>query len=197
MGDFNDILAKEERIGNRVKYRPSQDFIDCVSNCLLEDVKSCGNFYTWSNKQQGDDRIFSKIDRAMANQSWMDMFPNADVNFMNEELMDHTPAVMSFYDMAPSGKKPFRYFKMWNTHPDFNTAVAASWNQQTTGHKLFQVVSKLKRLKGVLRELNKQAFSDIQRANEKAKDLLLPLILSKIRGPTRLRHVDLRSKVLR
>uniref|UniRef100_A0A803QNG3 Reverse transcriptase zinc-binding domain-containing protein n=1 Tax=Cannabis sativa TaxID=3483 RepID=A0A803QNG3_CANSA len=84
----------------------------------------------------------------MANQSWMDMFPNADVNFMNEELMDHTPAVMSFYDMAPSGKKPFRYFKMWNTHPDFNTAVAASWNQQTTGHKLFQVVTKLKRLKG-------------------------------------------------
>ncbi|XP_030487085.2 uncharacterized protein LOC115704001 [Cannabis sativa] len=131
MGDCNDILAKEERIGNRVKYRPSQDFIDCVSNCFLEDVKSCGNFYTWSNKQQGDDRIFSKIDRAMANLSWMDMFPNAEVNFINEEMMDHTPAVMTFYDMAPSGKKPFRYFKMWSTHPDFSTAVATSWNQQT------------------------------------------------------------------
>uniref|UniRef100_A0A803P9E3 Uncharacterized protein n=1 Tax=Cannabis sativa TaxID=3483 RepID=A0A803P9E3_CANSA len=38
MEDFNDILAKEERIGNKVKCHPSQDFIDCVSSCHLEDA---------------------------------------------------------------------------------------------------------------------------------------------------------------
>ncbi|KAM6543682.1 hypothetical protein CsatB_008129 [Cannabis sativa] len=91
---------------------------------------------------------------------------------MNEELMDHTPAVMTFHNMVPSGKKPFRYFRMWNTHSDYAARVVASWNQQTQGLKMFQVVTKLKRLKGVLKELNKQAFSDIQMSTQQAKDTL-------------------------
>uniref|UniRef100_A0A803NRV3 Reverse transcriptase domain-containing protein n=1 Tax=Cannabis sativa TaxID=3483 RepID=A0A803NRV3_CANSA len=106
MGDCNDILAKEERIGNRVKYRPSQDFIDCVSNCFLEDAKCCGNFYTWSNKQQGDDRIFSKIDRAMANLSWMDMFPNAE-EFSSDKIKAAIFAIPGVKAPGPNGTPKF------------------------------------------------------------------------------------------
>uniref|UniRef100_A0A803PA00 DUF4283 domain-containing protein n=1 Tax=Cannabis sativa TaxID=3483 RepID=A0A803PA00_CANSA len=51
MGDFNDILAKEERIGHRVRSYPDSDFLTCVNSCHLEDVKASGNYYTWTNKQ--------------------------------------------------------------------------------------------------------------------------------------------------
>uniref|UniRef100_A0A803QBN3 Uncharacterized protein n=1 Tax=Cannabis sativa TaxID=3483 RepID=A0A803QBN3_CANSA len=67
MGDFNDILSKEERIGKRVRFSTSADFVDCIAHCRLEDVKFSGSFYTWCNKQFGDDRIYSKIDRVLAN----------------------------------------------------------------------------------------------------------------------------------
>ncbi|XP_062119307.1 uncharacterized protein LOC133833065 [Humulus lupulus] len=74
----------------------------------LEDVKYSGNFYTWSNKQQGSDKIYSKIDRVMANQAWMDKFTNAEAIFLNEGIFDHTPAVLTVHSDIPSGKKPFK-----------------------------------------------------------------------------------------
>uniref|UniRef100_A0A803QIE2 DUF4283 domain-containing protein n=1 Tax=Cannabis sativa TaxID=3483 RepID=A0A803QIE2_CANSA len=46
MGDFNDILAKDERIGHKVKYQATTDFMDCIMQCHLEDVKATGSFFT-------------------------------------------------------------------------------------------------------------------------------------------------------
>uniref|UniRef100_A0A803Q8A9 DUF4283 domain-containing protein n=1 Tax=Cannabis sativa TaxID=3483 RepID=A0A803Q8A9_CANSA len=46
MGDFNDILAKEERIGHRIKTHPDTKFLQCVNTCQVEDVKASGNFFT-------------------------------------------------------------------------------------------------------------------------------------------------------
>ncbi|KAM6596623.1 hypothetical protein CsatA_007147 [Cannabis sativa] len=71
MGDFNEILSKEERIGNRVRSSPGEEFLNCVNQCQMEDVKYSGNFFTWSNKQHGEDRIYSKIDIILANQAWL------------------------------------------------------------------------------------------------------------------------------
>ncbi|CAI8594443.1 unnamed protein product [Vicia faba] len=51
LGDFNDILAKEEIIGKRVRDSNNSDFLHCVKNCQLEDIKYSRNFYTWSNKK--------------------------------------------------------------------------------------------------------------------------------------------------
>uniref|UniRef100_A0A803Q8L9 Uncharacterized protein n=1 Tax=Cannabis sativa TaxID=3483 RepID=A0A803Q8L9_CANSA len=50
LSDFNDILAKDERIGSRVRFTSSTAFRECVEDCSFEDVKFVGNFYTWCNK---------------------------------------------------------------------------------------------------------------------------------------------------
>ncbi|XP_060974121.1 uncharacterized protein LOC133039280 [Cannabis sativa] len=172
MGDFNDILSKEERIGLKVKYYPDIAFANCVEQCHLEDVKSTGNFFTWSNKQQGQDRIWSKIDRVMANQAWLDQYRTAEVNFLNEGTFDHSPCVLSLYPKRAEGRKPFRYFKMWSSYPSFRSKVYEMWNKQIYGTKMYQVVSKLKSLKPILKEINKAGFSDIHSAVQRAKDEL-------------------------
>uniref|UniRef100_A0A803PQ68 Uncharacterized protein n=1 Tax=Cannabis sativa TaxID=3483 RepID=A0A803PQ68_CANSA len=74
LGDFNDVLEQEERVGSRVQSLNSHAFKDCISYCLLEDIKSSGKFFTWCNNQQGGDRIYSKLDRVMANAKWMDLW---------------------------------------------------------------------------------------------------------------------------
>ncbi|XP_062075390.1 uncharacterized protein LOC133779445 [Humulus lupulus] len=142
MGDFNDILAKEERIGNRVRYKTSTDFIDCVANCQLEDVKYSGNFYTWCNKQYGEDRIYSKIDRVLANQVWLSLFPDAETVFLNEGPFDHTLAVLTVYSNVPCGTKMYR------------------------------IITKLKALKAVFKGINAQGYSDIISAEIQARDYL-------------------------
>ncbi|XP_062074858.1 uncharacterized protein LOC133778853 [Humulus lupulus] len=172
MGDFNDILAKEERIGNRVRYNTSTDFIDCVANCKLEDVKYSGNFYNWCNKQHGEDRIYSKIDRVLANQAWLSLFPEAEAVFVNEGLFDHTPAVFTVYANVPCGRKPFKYFNMWSTHPDYCKKVEEIWQQHFTGTKMYRLITKLKALKSVFKEINTQGYSDIISAEIHARDHL-------------------------
>ena len=67
LGDFNAILYKEDRIGRKAKGPILDGFWRCVQACGFEDVKYSGCRYTWTNKQEGDDRIYSKIDRVLAN----------------------------------------------------------------------------------------------------------------------------------
>ncbi|XP_062114671.1 uncharacterized protein LOC133825786 [Humulus lupulus] len=172
LGDFNDILNRDERIGDRARHNLNNEFINCVYGCQLEDVKYSGNFYTWSNKQQGSDKIYSKIDRVMANQAWMDKFTNAEAIFLNEGIFDHTPAVLIVHSDIPNGKKPFKYFRMWSSHPQYHQEVCRGWHQMVKGTKMYQVVSKLKNLKSIFKELNKRGFSEIHMAYVQAKEKL-------------------------
>ncbi|XP_060968449.1 uncharacterized protein LOC115703846 [Cannabis sativa] len=97
MGDFNDILAKEERVGLRVRSYPDSDFFRCVNFRKLEDVKASKKFFTWTNKQPGADRIYSKIDRIMANQAWITKYEFVEAVFLNEGLFDHSPGILSLH----------------------------------------------------------------------------------------------------
>ncbi|XP_060965582.1 uncharacterized protein LOC133034505 [Cannabis sativa] len=162
MGDFNEILAKEERVGLRVSSWPDGDFLQCVACCNLEDIKSSGNFFTWTNKQHGGDRIFSKIDRVLANQEWLNKYETAEVVFLNEGLFDHCPAIISLYPVVASGLKPFKYFRMWKAHSKFESCLVDIWSKQLSGSKMFQVVTKLRSLKVALKDINREGFSNLQ-----------------------------------
>ena len=65
MGDFNEILFAEDRIGRKANSRPGKDFIDFVEYCGMEDIMYSGSRYTWNNKRSGEQRICSKSDRVM------------------------------------------------------------------------------------------------------------------------------------
>ncbi|XP_074287510.1 uncharacterized protein LOC141612598 [Silene latifolia] len=64
MGDFNNVLHSDERIGSPITQAEVQGFQDCVDECGLYDVR-LGAFFTWNNKQEGVARVFSRIDRVM------------------------------------------------------------------------------------------------------------------------------------
>ncbi|KAM6548302.1 hypothetical protein CsatB_019978 [Cannabis sativa] len=172
MGDFNAIIGKDERVGHKVKYQAEAEFIECIQDCQLEDIKATSAFFTWTNKQQGQDRIFSKIDRIMANQNWLDTYPNAKALFLNEGTYDHTTGILSLFPKWKCGKKPFKYFRMWTTHPEYDSKVADVWKQRISGTSMYQMVHKLKALKPVLREINQKGFLDLQATWIQAKQLL-------------------------
>uniref|UniRef100_A0A803Q408 Reverse transcriptase domain-containing protein n=1 Tax=Cannabis sativa TaxID=3483 RepID=A0A803Q408_CANSA len=169
LGDFNDILSKDERIGDKARISTSTTFLECVNDCQISDIKSSGCFFTWSNRQQASDRIYSKIDRVLANQAWLDFFTRVEALFLNEGTFDHTIIVLNVYPAAPGGKKPFKYFRMWSSHASYHTEVKKIWEGKISGSKMFQVVSKLKILKNFFRDLNREHYSDIQVAERKAK----------------------------
>ncbi|XP_060959260.1 uncharacterized protein LOC133030510 [Cannabis sativa] len=108
----------------------------------------------------------------MANPSWLNMYPVAEAIFFQEGLFDHTPVILTVYPSLPSGRKPFKYFPMWSSSPHYQKQVADSWKVSVVGTKMYQIVTKLKRLKPVLTAINKQGFADVQGEEMRVKELM-------------------------
>ncbi|XP_056698601.1 uncharacterized protein [Spinacia oleracea] len=167
-GDFNCVMALDERIGAPVRHRDIVDVSNCMHACGMEDIKCVGNLFTWYNKQKGNNRVFSKIDRFMANHAWQSCFLVAEVCFMPEGHFDHSPGLLSVYPRDDGGKKPFKYFTMWKPSTVFSDTVQQAWNTRILGTKMFILINKLKRVKLALKELNKVGFTDIHAADLRA-----------------------------
>ncbi|XP_056697705.1 uncharacterized protein [Spinacia oleracea] len=177
---FNDSKQRErlwsdlrERIGSAVRQSEIADINACMHCCSMEDIKSSGHFFTWNNKQEGANRVFSKLDRVLANPKWVDSYSAAEVCFLSEGAFDHSPGLLTVYPKSNGGKKPFKYFTMWKSAPKFGEIVKTQWDRPISGSKMFVVVSKLKRVKLALKELNKTGFSDVHAADLKAYHDLL------------------------
>ncbi|KAJ8431013.1 hypothetical protein Cgig2_017191 [Carnegiea gigantea] len=55
------------------------------------DIAWKGCRYTWTNKQDCGQHIFSRIDRIMANGQWLAELPNSEVIFHPDDTSDHYP----------------------------------------------------------------------------------------------------------
>ncbi|KAL2894864.1 hypothetical protein RDABS01_010773 [Bienertia sinuspersici] len=154
-GDFNAIMNKEDRQGAVVRWTEIQPMIECVNICELEDIRSSGRFFTWSNKQEGNKRVFTKIDRTLCNGGWCAMFPTAETLFLPENDFDHTPMVIRVFP-PQLGRKRFRFFNYWCINPNFLDTVMQVWGKPVHGYYMFQVMQKLKWLKGDLKQMYSQ-----------------------------------------
>ncbi|KAJ8435432.1 hypothetical protein Cgig2_013930 [Carnegiea gigantea] len=51
MGDFNTILQPQGRLGgDGTQSHEIKDFAECISTCELFEMRSVGNYYSWTNK---------------------------------------------------------------------------------------------------------------------------------------------------
>ncbi|XP_074265774.1 uncharacterized protein LOC141588219 [Silene latifolia] len=161
-----------ERIGREVSWADIAEFRDCVTVCGLMDIKSQGAFFTWNNKQAPSSRGFSRIDRFLVNDEWMDLYPDAYVHFLPEGLFDHNPCVYYRRNSGAQRKRQFKYYKMWSLDPEFKNVVHNSWNVYIPGTPMYQEVTKLKNFKGPLKLLNMNGFSDVEKFVGVARALL-------------------------
>lgn len=68
INDFNAFLYAQDRYaGNLVQYNKLKDFAECIHESALYKMLWRGDYYTWSNRQLGIDRIESRIDRTLGN----------------------------------------------------------------------------------------------------------------------------------
>ncbi|XP_074298739.1 uncharacterized protein LOC141629667 [Silene latifolia] len=168
-GVFNNVLGYDERIGSTVNDTEIRRFNKCVDKCDISDVPAHGAFYTWSNKQDEDGRRFSRIDRALVNMVWLMAFPDMTATFLPEGLFDHNPCVIEPWSITDRKRSSFKYFNMWGRDEKFMTIVEAVWRTPINGITMFQIVRKLKLLKRELKELNKEAYSNVEAVARLAK----------------------------
>ncbi len=168
LGDFNCVCDHTETVG----YVDSGDYFfhdirQFRTTLCLDDAPSIGSRFTWNRGEK-----WAKLDRVLINPDWNANGIDCRAEFcdMNVES-DHCPVLFSFgQELVGRGVSPFKFFNMWIKHPSFRDIVKDSWEVDVMGTKQFQLISKLKRLKGPLRRLNKKEFGSISVRVEEAKE---------------------------
>ncbi|KAL9224822.1 hypothetical protein vseg_000822 [Gypsophila vaccaria] len=189
-GDFNAICSIKNRIGAPVQLSEIRPLLECLRNCGMQEMKATGSYFTWSNKQEAEDRVYSKIDWVFQNDDGMLAFPEANAHFLPEGVFDHCPCIMTLWESSYHRPKAFKYFNMWSLVDEFPTTVAQYWNQPVAGTLMFQLVSKLKILKGPLKKLNHQRFSNVEVEASHAKTQLTTVQELLQKDPSNLRLLE-------
>ncbi|XP_074315359.1 uncharacterized protein LOC141651553 [Silene latifolia] len=196
LGDFNNVLYANERLGKTVKDDEMMPFQSTLNCCDLQDMKSTGAFFTWNNKQPSATRMFSRIDRVLVNSDWIAQWPDWSAHFYPEGTFDHCPCIISYGMSGGNGhKKPFKFFNMWTKVPEFHSILEKGWDLTVSGTAMFKVVTKLKILKPLLKNLNRDMFSDIERNADVAYHLLLDYQLQLQKDPTNKSLMDMERQI--
>lgn len=159
MGDFNQILLAEEHFSLKpydLPIRGMIDFQECLEENSLSDMDFRGTFYSRSNKRP-EDPILRKLDRALCNDKWREVFPDVVAVFEAPGDSDHSPVVVGLSALPAIRKSSFKYFSFISTHPKFLEELISSWQEDIpVGSKMFSFGQRLKKVKGLRRKFNKK-----------------------------------------
>ena len=92
IGDFNEIVAQSEKVGGKERPEGQMDeFRHCLEGNNLYDLGWRGMKFTWSNKHADESFTKERLDRAVANPQWMDLFSDRRVETLIARQSDHKP----------------------------------------------------------------------------------------------------------
>ncbi|XP_074293729.1 uncharacterized protein LOC141620871 [Silene latifolia] len=103
------------RGGERAQWQMN-NFRAAVEDYGLRDLDFEGYDFTYNNGQEGDDNRQCRLDRAMMNETWRDLFPYAKLTQLDREWLDHGPLKVNL-DARVEGfeghKKKFKFEQIW------------------------------------------------------------------------------------
>lgn len=113
-GDFNEILfSHEKKEGNPSDFASMKMFRDALDFSNLTDVKLKGYSFTWCNGRV-EGLIEERLDRAVANSNWHDLFRNACTDTVVWDSSDHYPICISLDEsLVADGHNKLRKKKMF------------------------------------------------------------------------------------
>jgi hypothetical protein len=129
---LHDILDNSEKRGHAT--RP-QWLINRFRQAILDSGLSHGPVegypFTWF-KSLGTPRVVEeRLDRALANNSWLNQFSNALLENLVAPVSDHYPLLLHrcYVSRPHAPPRKFRYENMWQLEPGFMEIVTDSSSQ--------------------------------------------------------------------
>lgn len=84
-----------------------------MDGCGLFDVPSLGVKYTWSNKRRGEGATYEKLNRAMSNIQWSQVFSNVGLLVLPIFRSDHSPIVLDTHWQQKPYQRIRRFEEAW------------------------------------------------------------------------------------
>ncbi|GAV73925.1 hypothetical protein CFOL_v3_17408 [Cephalotus follicularis] len=134
------------------------EFNKCLKAMEVDDIRSVGRFFTWSNKRAGNFAVNKKLDRVLGNWEWHKHFNHSLAHFHNPGVSDHSPVSVSLSEVRNNGNKPFKFLNFWVKDDRFMGIVRRVWSQRAIGNPLEAVLCKLRNLKRELKFVFKESI---------------------------------------
>ena len=149
MGDFNEILSSDERLGESAgSQRNMYEFGEVLNRCGLVDLGYRGYPFTWKNCREAGANVQKRLDRAVAFVSWMSMFTLCTIDHVPTSYSDHVP-ILLHTDLGSNFSRhkcrPRKFEEKWAIHPECEKIIHNVWDQANPiGSPMFAVCEKIK-----------------------------------------------------
>jgi hypothetical protein len=162
VGDFNAVLGAHEKRGRRPPPRIScEDFLSWSNAHSLSHLPTTDVQLSWNNGRLGGDFVALRLDRAICNMQWFNMWQSVSCCTLVRHASDHHPLLVSNDTSVQGHALSFKFFKAWLAHADCSRLVSETWQLPVVGSPMSCLQQKLKRLKRAFKEWNKNTFGNI------------------------------------
>ena len=168
IGDFNEVLHRDEHCGVQERsHAQIAGFREMVDVCGPYDLGFEGRKWTFEKKVAGGSYCRVRLDRALATADWCMRFPLVQLTHLNAAASDHDPILLRWEQEPERGRrrrsKIFRYEVMWESHDEFASMLAQTWQGAGTAHTLQELHDKLVSVAGGLSAWDNSIFGHVRR----------------------------------
>ncbi|KAK4383843.1 hypothetical protein Sango_3113900 [Sesamum angolense] len=128
------------------------------------------NVFTWHNCSLDGRSLWKRLDRLLANDIWMDRWPNMYYSCLTPRTSDHSPLMLKG-DCRNVQVSLFRFDNYLALSPGFLESVHSIWRHPIVGTRMYSVTRKLKTLKSVFRQ-QRRCKGDLEMNVKLAADFL-------------------------
>ena len=178
-GDFNEIVSVGEKMGGvQRSQRQMDDFREAINCCRFVDLGYYGPEFTWCNMQEGRNRMYLRLDRALATKDWCDHYKEMKVHHLVESASDHcaffiTDSCVSHWPR----KRRFQFEAMWTRRDDCRDIIRVVWNDSENLFNPNGMVMGLRQCADDLSRWNKSVFGLFPRQIQNKRKALNDLVL--------------------
>ncbi|XP_056698562.1 uncharacterized protein [Spinacia oleracea] len=161
-GDFNEILGMSEKEGGVVRReRLIDDFRGAMDSCSVRDLGFKGSIFTWEHGNTMETLIRERLDRFMADDAWVSLFPCFEVLHFPIYRSDHAPIMLKCGtdNQRKRGEKPFRFEAMWLSSEACGRVVSHAWR----GSRDENIVTRIANVAGHLTSWATETFGAIKK----------------------------------
>lgn len=108
--------------------------------------------------------VAKKLDRILVNDRWHMDFPHVMATFGSPDFSDHASLSLVLEPQVTRLHKPFRFYKFLLTNANFLPMIGHLWfSINVVGSAMFRVSKKLSKMKKLIRDFNKDNYSNLEK----------------------------------
>lgn len=129
VGDFDEITSNLEK--KRRQETPRfflSNFKNMISACGMIEFHHSGIFFSWAGRRKSG-RVQCRLDRALGNEDWHQVFSHTDVEYLLRWGSDHRPVLVKIKSKEAGGRRGFKFDKRWLGKEGLYETVKQGWGR--------------------------------------------------------------------